>query len=32
MIPQTLTNTNLFIDGVSFAGDVPSLTDRKSVV
>ncbi len=26
MIPQILTNTNLFVDGVSFAGDVPSLT------
>nr|BAA05468.1 tail tube protein [Phage PS17] len=26
MIPQVLTNTNLFIDGISFQGDVPSLT------
>lgn len=25
MIPQTLYNTNLFVDGVSFSGDVPSL-------
>ncbi len=32
MIPQTLTNTNLFIDGVSFAGDVPSLTLPKLAV
>lgn len=29
MIPQTLFNTNLFVDGVSFAGDVPSLTLPK---
>ncbi|MEL7941026.1 MULTISPECIES: phage major tail tube protein [Pseudomonas] len=29
MIPQTLSNTNLFVDGVSFAGDVPSLTLPK---
>ena len=26
MIPQTLFNTNLFVAGVSFAGDVPTLT------
>ena len=29
MIPQTLFNTNLFVDGVSFSGDVPSLTLPK---
>lgn len=29
MIPQILTNTNLFVDGVSFSGDVPSLTLPK---
>jgi P2 family phage contractile tail tube protein len=29
MIPQTLFNTNLFVDGVNFAGDVPSLTLPK---
>lgn len=29
MKPQTLYNTNLFVDGVSFAGDVPSLTLPK---
>lgn len=29
MIPQMLSNTNLFVDGVSFAGDVPSLTLPK---
>jgi hypothetical protein len=29
MIPQTLYNTNLFVDGVNFAGDVPSLTLPK---
>jgi len=29
MIPQTLSNTNLFLDGVSFNGDVPSLTLPK---
>ena len=32
MIPQLLSNTNLFIDGVSFAGDVPSLTLPKMTV
>ncbi len=29
MIPQTLFNTNLFVDGISFAGDVPSLSLPK---
>lgn len=29
MIPEVLTNTNMFIDGVSFSGDVPSLTLPK---
>ena len=29
MIPQTLFNTNLFVDGVNFSGDVPSLTLPK---
>jgi len=29
MIPQTLFNTNLFVDGTSFSGDVPSLTLPK---
>ncbi|MBC3410272.1 phage major tail tube protein [Pseudomonas sp. SWRI107] len=29
MIPQTLANLNLFVDGVSFQGDVPSLTLPK---
>lgn len=29
MIPQTLANMNLFVDGVSFQGDVPSLTLPK---
>ncbi|MGU2289677.1 phage major tail tube protein [Pseudomonas aeruginosa] len=32
MKPQTLYNTNLFVDGVSFAGDVPSLTLPKLTV
>ena len=32
MIPQMLSNTNLFVDGVSFAGDVPSLTLPKLTV
>ncbi|MFW9082405.1 phage major tail tube protein [Pseudomonas sp. P2757] len=32
MIPQTLYNTNLFVDGVSFAGDVPSLTLPKVTI
>ena len=26
MIPETLANMNLFADGISFQGDVPSLT------
>ncbi|MBJ9977808.1 phage major tail tube protein [Pseudomonas sp. S75] len=29
MIPETLANLNLFVDGVSFQGDVPSLTLPK---
>lgn len=29
MIPETLTNLNLFVDGVSFQGEVPSLTLPK---
>ena len=29
MIPQVLSNMNLFVDGVSFAGDVPTLTLPK---
>ncbi|MGY2170549.1 phage major tail tube protein [Pseudomonas gingeri] len=29
MIPETLSNLNLFVDGVSFQGDVPSLTLPK---
>ncbi|SED12339.1 hypothetical protein SAMN05216178_6327 [Pseudomonas saponiphila] len=29
MIPETLANMNLFVDGVSFQGDVPSLTLPK---
>ncbi len=29
MIPQVLTNTALFVDGVSFQGDVPTLTLPK---
>ena len=28
-IPQILANTNLFVDGKSFQGDVPSLTLPK---
>lgn len=32
MIPEVLSNTNLFVDGVSFAGDVPSLTLPKLAV
>ncbi|WP_030128503.1 phage major tail tube protein [Pseudomonas sp. QTF5] len=32
MIPQTLFNTNLFIDGTSLQGDVPSLTLPKLTV
>ncbi|QHG66586.1 phage major tail tube protein [Pseudomonas putida] len=29
MIPETLANLNLFVDGVSFQGDVPNLTLPK---
>lgn len=29
MIPETLANMNLFVDGISFQGDVPSLTLPK---
>lgn len=29
MIPEILANTNLFVDGVSFQGEVPSLTLPK---
>lgn len=29
MIPQVLTNTNMFADGISFAGETPSLTLPK---
>jgi len=29
MIPQVLKNMNLFVDGVSFSGDVPTLTLPK---
>ena len=29
MIPETLANMNLFADGISFQGDVPSLTLPK---
>lgn len=29
LIPEILANTNLFVDGVSFQGDVPSLTLPK---
>ena len=32
MIPEVLVNTNLFVDGMSFAGDVPSMTLPKIVV
>lgn len=32
MIPQVLFNTNLFVDGVTFAGDVTSLTLPKVTV
>jgi P2 family phage contractile tail tube protein len=32
MIPQVLSNTNLFLDGVSFTGDIPSLTLPKLTV
>ena len=29
MIPEVLYNTNLFVDGISLQGDVPSLTLPK---
>ncbi|RMS09517.1 Major tail tube protein [Pseudomonas coronafaciens pv. coronafaciens] len=32
MIPETLSNLNLFVDGVSFQGDVPSLTLPKLTI
>ena len=32
MIPQTLFNTNMFVDGMSLQGDVPSLTLPKLTV
>lgn len=32
MIPEVLTNTNLFVDGTSFAGDVPSFTPPKVTI
>lgn len=32
MTPQTLFNTNLFIDGISFSGDIPELTLPKIAV
>jgi P2 family phage contractile tail tube protein len=32
MIPQTLSNTNLFVDGTNFTGDVPTLTLPKVTV
>ena len=32
MIPETLANLNLFVDGVSFQGDVPSLTLPKLTI
>ncbi|WP_455928807.1 phage major tail tube protein [Pseudomonas fluorescens] len=32
MIPEVLVNTNLFVDGMSFTGDVPSMTLPKIVV
>lgn len=32
MIPQVLFNTNLFVDGINFKGDVPSLSLPKLVV
>lgn len=32
MIPQILSNANLFVDGVSFNGDVPSMTLPKLVI
>lgn len=32
MIPQTLFNTNLFVDGINFSGDVPELSLPKVTV
>jgi uncharacterized protein len=32
MIPQTLFNMNMFVDGISFAGDVPELSLPKVTV
>ncbi|KAB0494023.1 phage major tail tube protein [Pseudomonas vancouverensis] len=32
MIPEVLINTNLFVDGTSFAGDVPSFTPPKVTI
>lgn len=32
MIPETLANMNMFVDGISFQGDVPSLTQPKLVL
>ncbi|MGV8860190.1 MAG: phage major tail tube protein [Pseudomonas sp.] len=32
MIPQILSNANLFVDGVSFNGDVPSMTLPKLAI
>jgi P2 family phage contractile tail tube protein len=32
MIPQTLTNLNLFVDGISFQGDATSLTLPKLTI
>lgn len=32
MIPETLSNMNLFVDGTSFQGDVPSLTLPKLTI
>lgn len=32
MIPEVLFNTNMFVDGVSFAGDVPELSLPKVTV
>lgn len=32
MIPQVLYNTNLFVDGINFSGDVPSLSLPKLAV
>ena len=32
MIPQTLFNMNMFVDGISLQGDVPSLSLPKLTV